>query len=158
MSKLIRNQKVAYDDSLEKHMEIKASPSRVWRALTEYREFGEWFKVSPEGPFQPGEIVRGMITRPGFEHVVWQATVVSMEPEHRFSFNWHPYAVDPDVDYSNELPTLVEFTLEPIEHGTLLRVTESGFDNIPGGRRPQTLRMNTHGREIQVENIKRHVD
>ena len=90
--------------------------------------------------------------------MLWQATIVSMEPEHRFSFTWHPYAVDSNVDYSSELPTLVEFILEPIEDGTLLRVTESGFDNIPAGRRLQALRMNTRGWEIQVNNIKRHVD
>ena len=90
--------------------------------------------------------------------MLWQATIVSMEPEHRFSFTWHPYAVDSNVDYSSELPTLVEFILEPIEDGTLLRVTESGFDNIPAGRRLQALSMNTRGWEIQVNNIKRHVD
>ncbi|HMM68576.1 MAG TPA: vanillate O-demethylase oxidoreductase VanB, partial [Dokdonella sp.] len=75
-----------------------------------------------------------------------------------FSFTWHPYAIEPGVDYSHEEPTLVEFHLEATTTGTLLRVIESGFDRIPAGRRPEALRMNTRGWEAQVQNIKRHVE
>src|SRR5262245_5402079 len=119
------------NDRIEKRIELAAPVSRVWRALTDYREFGEWFRVKLESPFIVGQVSRGQITYPGFEHVKWQATVQKMEPERLFSFTWHPYAVDPKVDYSQEPPTLVEFRLEKIAGGTLLTVTESGFDKIP---------------------------
>lgn len=145
-------------DRIEKSIEINACQSRVWQALTDYREFGDWFGVTLEGPFEEGEMARGLITHPGYEHVVWRATVRSIEPYHRFSFTWHPYAIDPDTDYADEPPTLIEFTLEPIPGGTLLTIVESGFDKIPAGRRPEALRMNTQGWEIQVLNIKRHVE
>lgn len=145
-------------DRIEKTIEINATPSRVWKALTDFREFGEWFRVRLDGPFVPGQESTGNITHPGYEHVRWHAMVRTMEPERLFSFTWHPYAIDPEVDYSKEEPTLVEFHLEAIASGTRLRVIESGFDRIPAGRRPEALRMNTGGWEAQVQNIKRHVE
>src|SRR5436190_15170111 len=112
------------ENQIEKRVELKAPVSRVWRALTDHREFGEWFRVKLDGPFVPGQVSRGHITYPGYEHVKWEATVQQMEHERLFSFTWHPYAVDPQVDYRQEPPTLVEFRLQPIATGTLLVVTE----------------------------------
>jgi uncharacterized protein YndB with AHSA1/START domain len=144
-------------NKIEKRIELKASPSRVWQALTNHVEFGQWFQVKMEGPFVPGKTARGRITYPGFEHITWEAVVREMEPERLFSFTWHPYAIDPAVDYSSEPPTLVEFRLEKTKEGTLLTVTESGFDQIPEGRRPEAFRMNTDGWTEQILNIERHV-
>ena len=106
----------------------------MWRALTDHREFGTWFRVALEGPFIPGQQVRGRITWPGAEHLVMTATVQRMEPERLFSFTWHPYAVNPAIDYSQEESTLVDFQLEPTPTGTLLLLTESGFEKIPAAR------------------------
>lgn len=145
-------------DHIEKRIELQAPVSRVWRALTDYREFGEWFRVKLEGPFQPGKVSRGRITYPGYEHIVWEATVEAMEPERLFSFRWHPYAIDPSIDYSSEPTTLVEFRLEPKGDGTMLYLTESGFDAIPLGRRFEAFRMNERGWGIQMTNIAQHVD
>jgi uncharacterized protein YndB with AHSA1/START domain len=142
---------------IEKQIELKAPVERVWRALTDFNEFGEWFRVKLEGPFVEGQITRGMITHPGYEHVKWEVVVVKMEPERLFSYNWHPYAVDPAIDYSKETPTLVEFHLEAIEGGTLLTVTESGFEKIPADRRAEALRMDEGGWTAQMKNIERHV-
>src|SRR6476619_2844644 len=111
------------NDRIEKRIELTAPISRVWRALTDHREFGEWFRVKIDGPFVPGQVSTGHITHPGYEHVKWDATVQKMEPEKLFSYTWHPYAVDPAVDYSTEPPTLVEFRLEEIPTGTLLLIT-----------------------------------
>ena len=144
-------------NTIEKRIELKAPVSRVWRAITDHREFGEWFKVDLEGPFVPGQVARGRITHPGYEHVTWQVTVKEMQPEKLFSFTWHPYAIDPDVDYSGEPPTLIEFRLEPMATGTLLVVTESGFDNIPAHRRDEAFRMDDKGWAQQVKNIESHV-
>ena len=144
-------------DSIQKRIELKAPVSRVWRALTDHREFGEWFRVSVDGPFAAGRTVRGNILHPGYEHLTWEATVETIERERLFSFRWHPYAVDPKADYSGEPTTLVEFRLEATEDGTVLTVTESGFDAIPAHRRAEAFRMNERGWSIQVENIARHV-
>ena len=145
-------------DRIEKQIEIEAIPSRVWRALTDYREFGRWFRVNLEGPFVVGQFTRGQITYPGYEHVTMEVLVEAIEPEHRFAFWWRPYAIDASVDYSAEPRTLVEFNLQTSQTGTLVTVTESGFDGIPAHRRDEAFRMNDGGWAAQVQNIKKHVE
>ena len=104
---------------------------RVWRVVC----------VKLDGPFVPGQVSRGQITHPGYEHVKWEAVVQKLEPERVFSFTWHPYSVDPKADYSKEPPTLVEFRLEKTPSGTLLVLTESGFDKVPSDRRLEAFRV-----------------
>jgi uncharacterized protein YndB with AHSA1/START domain len=146
-------------DRIEKQIELKAPPvARVWRALTDHKEFGEWFRVKIDAPFEVGEVSTGRMTWPGYEHLKWEVVVHAMEPERYFSFTWHPYAVDPKVDYSQETPTVVEFRLEEIAGGTLLRVVESGFDKIPAARRAEALRKNDGGWAQQMGNIKIYVE
>ena len=142
---------------IEKRIELKAPVSRVWRALTDYREFGQWFQVKLEGPFVPGQVSRGHITYPGYEHLKWEAVVQKMEPERLFSLTWHPYAIDPKKDYSKETPTLVEFRLEKTPTGTLLLLTESGFDKVPADRRAEAFRRNDGGWDEQMKNIDGYV-
>jgi uncharacterized protein YndB with AHSA1/START domain len=144
-------------DRIEKRIELKAPVSRVWRALTDYKEFGEWFRVKIDGPFVEGQVSTGHITHPGYEHLKWEAVVQKMEPERVFSYTWHPAAVDSKKDYSKEPQTLVEFRLEKTETGTLLVVTESGFDKIPSERRLEAFRMNEGGWTQQMKNIESHV-
>ena len=144
-------------DAIVKQVELKAPVSRVWRAITDHREFGEWFRVDLEAPFVVGEEARGKVLHPGYEHVTWKATIRTMEPEHLFAFNWRPYAIDPTKDYSAEPYTLVEFRLEPIASGTRLTITESGFDGIPEYRRAEAMRMDDAGWAAQVVNIGNHV-
>jgi uncharacterized protein YndB with AHSA1/START domain len=144
-------------DRIEKQIELNAPVARVWRALTDYREFGTWFRVKLDAPFVPGQLAQGFITWPGYEHLRWQAVIQKMEPESLFSFTWHPYAVDPKQDYSTETPTLVEFRLQPTAKGTLLRLTESGFDKLPRHRIAEALQMNDGGWSVQLKNIETHV-
>ncbi len=144
-------------DYIEKRIELKAPVSRVWRALTDYREFGEWFRVKVDGPFVAGQVSRGQITYPGYEHVKWEAVVQNMESERLFSFTWpHPKSLD-QKDYSNEPTTLVEFRLEKTASGTLLVLRESGFDKIPGDRRIEAFRRNDGGWTEQMKNIENYV-
>jgi uncharacterized protein YndB with AHSA1/START domain len=145
------------EDRIEKRIELKAPLSRVWRALTDYREFGEWFGVTLEKAFVPGETTFGNLTVPGYEHLRMEVRVEKMEPEHLFSYKWHPYAVKPEVDYSEEEPTLVEFRLEKSDSGTSLTVTESGFSKVPADRREEAFRMNDHGWSVQLQDIEEHV-
>jgi uncharacterized protein YndB with AHSA1/START domain len=145
------------ENRIEKRIELRAPVARVWRALTDYREFGQWFGVNIEGPFVPGQPAQGQITYPGYEHLRWQAVIREMQPERLFSFTWHPYAVDPHKDYSDESPTLVEFRLEKTATGTLLVLTESGFERIPADRRAEAFRMNDGGWSTQMKSIESHV-
>lgn len=146
-------------DRIEKTVELKAPAARVWRAVTDHREFGEWFRVELEGTFVVGGVSRGRVTYPGYEHLKWEATVQTMEPERLFAFRWCPLAVDPDVDLSNDPTTLVEFRLEPSSDGTRLVISESGFNSLPEDhRRAEAFERNSRGWEEQTKNITRHVE
>jgi uncharacterized protein YndB with AHSA1/START domain len=148
-------------DRIEKRIELKAPLSRVWRALTDYREFGEWFRVKLDGPFVPGEVSRGQMTHPGYEHVKWEAVVQKMEAQRLFSFTWpHPKShekADYPPDYSKEPSTLVEFRLEKTANGTVLTVTESGFDKLPADRRLEAFRRNEGGWAEQIKNVEAYL-
>lgn len=145
-------------DRIEQRIDLQTPIERVWRALTDHDEFGQWFGVSLEAPFVPGAKTRGHLTIAGLEHVPWEAEIVAMKKPSYFSYRWHPYAIDPHVDYSGEEPTLVEFHLEEVEGGTRLTVVESGFERLPAERMPEAMRKNEGGWAQQVQNIKGHVE
>lgn len=146
-------------DRIETSVDIAAPPARVWRALVDAEDFGAWFGVAlaASGTFVPGQQVHGRITHPGYEHLDFNAVIERIEPERTLSFRWHPYAIDPAVDYSREATTLVVFELRPSVRGTTLRVVESGFDALPLARRLEAFRMNRQGWDAQTKNIERHV-
>ena len=145
-------------DRIHKTIVIKAPKSRVWRALTNADELSQWFGVNLQGcTFAPGQAARGPITIEGYRHVVFEVLVEQMVPERLFSWRWHPYAVDPNVDYSKEPRTLVVFELEDVSGGTKLNVVETGFDSLPVHRRADALKMNDEGWAEQLQNIDKHV-
>lgn len=146
------------EDKIEKTIELAAPVSRVWHALTDHVEFGQWFRVKLDGPFKPGAVVTGKMTFPGYELYPWRATVVCMEHETLFSFRWHDYDEKSGKDVSDQPTTLVEFRLESIGgRSTRLSITESGFAAIPDPRRLDVLRDNTDGWNIQAEHLIAHV-
>jgi uncharacterized protein YndB with AHSA1/START domain len=144
-------------DRIDKQILLHAPRSRVWRALTDAEEFGSWFRVKLEGPFVPGGRTAGNLTYPGYERVRMEVQVEVIEAQVLFSFRWHPYAIDPNVNYSIEPTTLVEFRLDSVNDGTLLTVIESGFDRLPSGRRDEAFRMNSGGWAQQLVNIEQYV-
>lgn len=159
---------VAVTDRIEKHVLLSASRARVWQALSDAREFGEWFGVRFDGPFVAGAPLRGVIVptkadaevaraQEPYRGMPFEITVVRIEPQRLFSFRWHPYAVEPGVDYSNEPTTLIEFTLEEKPDGVLLTVTESGFDGIPLERRAKAFTANEGGWDAQMRLIEKHL-
>jgi uncharacterized protein YndB with AHSA1/START domain len=145
-------------DRIEKKILLKAPLSRVWRALSDAEEFGDWFGVDFKGKsFVAGQSVQGKVTYPGYEHIVMEVFIERVVPERLLSWRWHPAAIDPAVDYSEEPTTLVVFEIEESDGGVLLSVVESGFDKIPPARRAAAFRMNTSGWDGQMKNIEKHV-
>jgi uncharacterized protein YndB with AHSA1/START domain len=145
-------------DRIEREILLKASRSRVWRALVNAEEFGRWFGVALEGKkFVAGQRTQGQITYPGYEHLTFDVLVERIEPGRSIAFRWHPAAIDASVDYSKEPSTLVVFELKEAKGGILLTVVESGFDKIPPARRDEAFRMNSGGWTIQMANIEKHV-
>jgi uncharacterized protein YndB with AHSA1/START domain len=146
------------NDRIERTILLKAPRSRVWRALSNAAEFGAWFGVDFKGKaFAAGKPVRGKVTYPGYEHIVMEVQIERMELERLLSWRWHPAAIDPAVDYSDEPTTLVEFELSEVEGGTVLTVVESGLDKIPLARRATVFRLNSSGWDAQMRNIEKHV-
>jgi uncharacterized protein YndB with AHSA1/START domain len=144
-------------DRIEKTIVLRAPRTRVWRAIADAEQFGAWFGVKLAGPFAPGGRIRGAMTIKGYEGLPFELTVERLDPERLLSYRWHPYAIDPKVDYSAEPTTLVEFHLDEVAEGTRLTVIESGFDAIPAARRAEARRMNEGGWAAQLKNIERYV-
>ena len=144
-------------DRIEKELVLRDPRARVWRALTDAEAFGKWFGVRLEGPFVPGQRLRGKVTDPEWAHLPFEITVEALEPERRFSWRWHPHPIDPGADYSDEPTTLVEFELTEVGDSTRLRVVESGFEGIPLARRMTAFRGNEEGWVAQLQAIDRYV-
>jgi uncharacterized protein YndB with AHSA1/START domain len=141
-------------DRIEKRVVLRAPRARVWRAISDAKEFGTWFRITLDGAFAEGKTVRG-----SHGNFKVEMRVERIEPERYFSYRWHPYPNDPKVDYSTEPMTLVEFTLEDAEGGgaTALTIVESGFDRIPLARRSEAFRMNDGGWAGQIKNLAAYV-
>lgn len=139
--------------SIQRTIDIKAPISRVWKALTDSREFGQWFRAKIDQPFRIGETSTGFMAYPGYEHLKWEAKILKMEPEKLFSFLWPPYTENSPVDLSQEPWQLVEFRLEEIPGGTRLTVTESGFEKLSPAIRDDARRGNEQGWDIQMTNV-----
>jgi uncharacterized protein YndB with AHSA1/START domain len=142
-------------DRIEKTMVLHAPRSKVWRALTNSAQFGEWFGVKVNESFMPGRRVRGPVLIPEYAHLTFEITVEQMEPERLFSWRWQPGG-DPDVDPAEPM-TLVVFELEEVPEGTRLTVTETGFDRIPLARRAKAYRENDEGWTGQFENLRKYL-
>src|SRR5262245_44994675 len=159
---------VATPDRIEKKVLLNAPRARVWKALTDSREFGQWFGVHFDSPFKAGTVIRGVIQpttadaevaklQAPYAGMPFEITVERIEPERLFSFRWHPFAIDTTVDYSREPTTLIVFTLEESGNGVLLTVTESGFDRIPIERRAQAFTANEGGWTKQMTLIEKYL-
>ncbi len=155
-------------DRIEKTIVLRAPRKRVWRALSDSKEFGTWFGVKFDGPFAPGASMRGVIVpttvnaevanaQKEYEGMPFEITIEQVEPERLFSFRWHPFAVERGVDYSAEPTTLVVFALEEVANGVMLTVTESGFDRIPLARRSKAFTANEQGWSMVVKLIEEYL-
>ena len=145
-------------NQIKKEILLKAPISRVWSSVSNAEEFGKWFGVDLKGKtFASGKRLQAKINSPGQEHITFDVLIEDMEFERILSFWWHPYAVDPSYDYSNEPTTLVVFGLKEIDDGTLLSIVESGFDKISPSRGLEAMHMNSGGWDQQLKNIQSYL-
>jgi uncharacterized protein YndB with AHSA1/START domain len=141
-------------DRIERKIFLRAPRSRVWRALTDSREFGAWFGVTATSTFTPGASIHEHVQIKGYEHLMFDVTIEEMIPERRFSWRWHPGS---EAAAPNEPPTLVVFELEDAPDGTLVTVVETGFDRLPASRYDKAFRENTDGWAEQMPALERYV-
>ena len=144
-------------DHIEKTTTLKAPVDRVWEAITDHEKFGEWFRVKLYDPFREGEITKGHITYPGYEHFEWESITRVIRPKSYFAFTWFHDDIQPH-EGTGRLSTLVEFKLEPRNGGTHLTIIESGFDAFPPGAGKEAWKRNEGGWTEQVSNITAYVD
>ena len=155
-------------DRIEKQVLLRAPLDRVWRAVSDAKQFGTWFGVDFDGAFVPGTRITGRITPTKVDAEIaklqephkgkaFEFFIERIEPMHVMSMRWHPFAIDPKVDYSDEPTTLIVFQLEKAPDGTLLRITESGFDRIPLARRAQAFAANERGCEAQTNLLQKYL-
>ncbi|HJU68892.1 MAG TPA: SRPBCC family protein [Gemmatimonadaceae bacterium] len=144
-------------DRIEKTTLLRAPQARVWRALSDAKQFATWFGITLDEPFVVGRTVTGQLSMRGEQFTI-EFAIDRIEPEHTFAYRWHPYAIDKNTDYSAEPMTLVEFRLKSVPEGTELTIIESGFDRIPAHRRDEAYRMNDGGWKSQIEKLRRHVE
>lgn len=144
-------------DRIEKHFDVSATRSRVWRALSDADEFGTWFGMKVDRPFAVGATVFGRLTMPKYDHITIEMQVAAIEPEGYFAYRWHPAAIDASIDYSAEPMTLVEFRLTESGSGTTITIVESGFDQLPASRRADAWRMNEGGWTSQGKKLATYV-
>lgn len=155
-------------DRIEKKVMLRAPRPRVWRAISDAQEFGHWFGVKFEAPFVAHTSIKGKLmpttvdeevakSQKPYEGYIFEFVIDRIEPQRLFSFRWHPYAVDPNVDYSKEPTTLVVFELEEVSGGTMLTISESGFDQIPLERRAKAFEANTGGWNAQAQLVEKYL-
>jgi uncharacterized protein YndB with AHSA1/START domain len=155
-------------DRIEKSVLLRAPLARVWHAVSDAAQFGTWFGAAFDGPFLAGTRLTGRIVPTAVDPEIaelqkphegkpFEFFVEAIEPMRRISFRWHPYAVEPNVDYAAEPTTLITFELAEVEGGTLLTVTESGFDGIPLHRRAEAFKANEGGWSKQMQLIEKYL-
>src|SRR5579862_1407356 len=155
-------------DRIEKKIFLRATRERVWRAISDSKEFGEWFGIQAEGPFKAGAKMRAAIVgtkvndevaaaQKKHSGIPFELTIDKIEPQRLFSFRWHPHAVERGVNYDHEPTTLVTFTLDDAPGGILLTVTETGFDQIPLARRAKAFEANSNGWAIVLTLIEEYL-
>ena len=155
-------------DKIEKQVLLRAPLARVWSAITDSKQFGSWFGVKFNGPFKAGTRIVGAIApttvdptiaemQKPYEGIPFDITIDRIEPQQLFSFRWHPYGVDANIDYSKEETTLVEFTLKEVPGGVMLKVVESGFDKVPLSRRAEAFKANEGGWAAQMTLIEKYL-
>jgi uncharacterized protein YndB with AHSA1/START domain len=155
-------------DKIQKKILLRAARSRVWRAISNSKEFGTWFGMKVDAPFVAGATLAVSITptkvdpavakeQAPYDGMPFEIVIDKVEPERHFSFRWHPYGVEAGVEYTNEPMTLVTFDLEETTGGVMLTITESGFDRIPLARRAKAFAANEGGWEAQTKLIEKYL-
>jgi uncharacterized protein YndB with AHSA1/START domain len=134
----------AVQNTIEREVIYPQPIERVWSALTEADQLTKWFgSRTAEIDLRPG----------GAMHLVWEnmtarAIIETVNPTSHFSWRWKPGSVADDLTRplaEQEPLTLVEFTLEPVDRGTRLRMVESGFAAFDESQRSAALGQNTEG-------------
>ena len=82
---------------IDRTIEIKAPPERVWRALTNAAELSTWFQVTIEGEIAAGNEVWMTSVHPQHTGQRFRVLFVEMTPPRRVVWQGHPGAVDPKV-------------------------------------------------------------
>jgi uncharacterized protein YndB with AHSA1/START domain len=155
-------------DHIEKSIVLNCALERVWCAISEARQFSAWMGLSDHGDFVPGTLFTAKMAptkfndefaklQEPFDGLQVKMTIDQIQRPRLFSFRFHPFAVDPDADYSREPMNLVTFELQEVPDGTMVTITETGFDRIPLERRAMAYEVNDRGWALATKALENYL-
>jgi uncharacterized protein YndB with AHSA1/START domain len=141
---------MAFPDRIERTVRLGHPPSEVWPALTTAEGLSAWFGEQATIDLRPG----GAASITFASGINVEMRVERVEEPSVFAYTWRL----PDLPEDDPRRTFVEFTLEPAGHGTLLRVTETGFAQLPVEIRRGTYESHNDGWSRELAELVEHLD
>lgn len=141
---------MAFPDRIERTMTIGRPPSEVWPALTTAEGLSAWFGERATIDLRPG----GAASMTFAGGMTVEMRVERVEEPSVFAYTWRL----PNLPEDDPRRTYVEFTLEPAGNGTLLRVTETGFAQLPLDSRRETYESHLDGWSTELAELAQHLN
>jgi uncharacterized protein YndB with AHSA1/START domain len=139
-----------FPDRIERSVTLSRAPREVWQALTTAEGLSAWFGEKASIDLRPG----GAATMTFAGGMTVDMRVERVESPTVFAYTWRL----PDLPEEDPRRTYVEFTLEPDDGGTLLRVIETGFAQLPVDTRRETFESHSAGWARELAELAEHVD
>ncbi|MBV8995384.1 MAG: SRPBCC domain-containing protein [Pseudonocardiales bacterium] len=141
---------MAFPDRIERTMTLPRSPRAVWPALTTAEGLSAWFGEQATIDLRPG----GAASMTFAGGVTVEMRVERVEEPSVFAYTWRL----PNLPEDDPRRTYVEFTLQPAGDGTLLRVTETGFAQLPVDIRRETYGSHRDGWSRELSELVKHLN
>jgi len=145
-------------EKIIRYVDLNASIEAAWSAISDFREFGQWFRAEILTPFEVNATVSCRSLYSGHEHLRWEMIILEVVHLKRVTFKWPAYyGDDVERDANNDPWLTASFELSRENELTRLTLTETGFNQLPSEYRSIAKRMNEGGWDEQMKNIKSHV-
>ena len=141
---------MAVPDRIERTVRLSRPPREVWRALTTAEGLSAWFGERASIDLRPG----GAATMTFRGGTTVEMRVERVEEPAVFACTWRL----PDLPEDDPRRTYVEFILEPDGNGTLLRLVETGFAQLPVDTRQETYDSHSRGWSQELSELVNYVD
>jgi uncharacterized protein YndB with AHSA1/START domain len=139
-----------FPDRIERTVHLSRTPAQVWQALTTAEGLSSWFGEQASIDLRPG----GAATLTFAGGVTVDMRIERVEAPAVFAYTWRL----PDLPEDDPRRTYVEFTLEPDGDGTVLRVVETGFAQLPPDTRRATYDSHSEGWTRELAELVEHLD
>lgn len=139
-------------DRIEQELLLAISGAQLWEFISQAEHLGSWFgDAGAEIDLRPG----GKLVLHWHEYGTAHGRIEAVEPLRLLSYRWAPFD-DPGGEEPNAgNATLVTFSLSPQDAKTLLRIDETGFENLDcsPAQQQRNLEGNRQGWEIELRDL-----